>query len=588
MADIKLENRLARGQVWYWEDPVYLDKKKSLSVDKDEYTLRYSRYVLILQDPNSIRKDSVLVAPLTSTDNRKEDVEIWIDPKQFSYVRLDKIMPVCSQNLIRYVCTLSIETMNYVDGMIMKLTLPTIYDYISQEGRKEEYKYNRLRLIPTEEELEEVKKWFNANVFYDASSNLSIEAMYNRYISDNPHGSKFNLYDFITIINQLLDNSNSQRRILVLTNSKLLPPKNTKMVTNEEKNLKKEAEEKIDKEKEAKKEEGEINKRKKSDNHMIEMNWSKSEKAQYISDFQNMTHQKCSEKYHISISSVSRIYNRIIKENPEVEKIYKKNPGKQYTESDWSELEKHRFIADYESMSRRACAKLYGLSSFCAMSIYYRLIKNLNIEKTNESKNEEDATTTKIVSEKKVEHNTSSNTAPQKKVKNIRWIQSTKDKAAVLHNLRKDVLRLEYMIRSEFVISDVFGRIMSTDAFYKSKKDFYSDLSAEIRKAIVRFAGIIVMPNSNSAEDNYKASPVMSPAQAHMYNIFIWMDKKSNHIMNNINSLSELYKSITHSSFIGIPVEYGECLKDLIIKDLGINEKRVDAIVHSLDPFFVE
>ena len=114
-----MQKRYLRGQVWHWVDPVYGDKNNGKLVAKDEATLRYSRYVIIMQDTNTIATSCIVVPCSTQKayDDQNEVVFYIYDAKA-SYARCQLLTVVSTSNLDNYICTLSDEDMDRISAMV--------------------------------------------------------------------------------------------------------------------------------------------------------------------------------------------------------------------------------------------------------------------------------------------------------------------------------------------------------------------------------------------------------------------------------------------------------------------------------------
>ena len=121
-----------RGQVWFWTDPIFGNKKDNNEITKGEIGLRYSRYVVILQD--EVNAIGTLVVPLSSQNHTANDVEVplMIGPQfreSVSYAKCRSIFPVAVCQLKQYICTLPEEKMKEIEGEIIKLMVPRILDH---------------------------------------------------------------------------------------------------------------------------------------------------------------------------------------------------------------------------------------------------------------------------------------------------------------------------------------------------------------------------------------------------------------------------------------------------------------------------
>ena len=116
----KEQSKFVKGQVWYWNDPAYGKKEDGYSIAPKEGGLRYSRYVLIVQDTDSMSDgESVLVAPLSTRTNHP-----FVVPMQLTCatcVRVNKIMPVMPCTLSEYVTTLGEPIMKEVTNQLHQL-----------------------------------------------------------------------------------------------------------------------------------------------------------------------------------------------------------------------------------------------------------------------------------------------------------------------------------------------------------------------------------------------------------------------------------------------------------------------------------
>lgn len=119
----------ARGQVWTWEDPTYGYKSSGKEVDHGEATLRYSRYVLIVQTAETIQTN-MLVVPLSTSRFSELDPEINIILQsgevstRTSYARINSLFPVHPETLKRYVCSVNETTMEVITSAIMMFLVP--------------------------------------------------------------------------------------------------------------------------------------------------------------------------------------------------------------------------------------------------------------------------------------------------------------------------------------------------------------------------------------------------------------------------------------------------------------------------------
>lgn len=131
-----------RGQVWYWQDPVFGRKKKGGNEEPriGEAMYRFSRYVVVVQDPETFNPNRLLVVPLSTGVHYEHDV--LVDLKQIylnqqSYAKCTALFPVYPRLLSSYICKLSDETMRQIDAELIKLLCPFIRNTFSNNDIKE-------------------------------------------------------------------------------------------------------------------------------------------------------------------------------------------------------------------------------------------------------------------------------------------------------------------------------------------------------------------------------------------------------------------------------------------------------------------
>ena len=120
--------RVKRGQLWKWYDPIYGNKSEGKQITQKEANTRYSRYVIVIQDENTISENSVLVFPATSNPD-KDNIKVAIDYSSYisyAYVKINKCMSVHLNSLTEYICTLSEPHMKMLEAALIKLTMPEL------------------------------------------------------------------------------------------------------------------------------------------------------------------------------------------------------------------------------------------------------------------------------------------------------------------------------------------------------------------------------------------------------------------------------------------------------------------------------
>lgn len=116
-----------RGQVWYWEDPIYGSKERQEELHPRDASIRFSRYVLVAQTTESISPISVLVIPCSSCNKGPFDIQVplnHISHENISYARISSLFPAHPRCLQRYICTLSETTMKKIDEKLLGLLIP--------------------------------------------------------------------------------------------------------------------------------------------------------------------------------------------------------------------------------------------------------------------------------------------------------------------------------------------------------------------------------------------------------------------------------------------------------------------------------
>ena len=122
-----------KGQIWHWEDPIYGSKSDRRAIHKNVSLQCYSRYVLIVQNTESIRiKEPIMCIPLTSsvTDDEvksKKYMKLLIYNKTknaaISYAALDRMFPVSAKSLTSYQCKIGYQDMIAIERMIHDLII---------------------------------------------------------------------------------------------------------------------------------------------------------------------------------------------------------------------------------------------------------------------------------------------------------------------------------------------------------------------------------------------------------------------------------------------------------------------------------
>ena len=125
---------LGRGQIWFWEDPIYGKKNGSIVAGDDiphgERNIHFSRYVVILQHPETSmlngRITNILVAPISSTKSIRDydvPIKVYEDCGKESHILLGRIFCASSSQLKNYVGTVSCAIMERIDTGLRAMML---------------------------------------------------------------------------------------------------------------------------------------------------------------------------------------------------------------------------------------------------------------------------------------------------------------------------------------------------------------------------------------------------------------------------------------------------------------------------------
>lgn len=106
------QKRYLRGQIWHWNDPLYGEKKDGKYIEGFDGTIRYSRYVLVVQDTDTIDTTAIVI-PI-STTYREGSVEFYINDDKASYARCGNITTVSTKTLDNYICTMVEDDMSKI------------------------------------------------------------------------------------------------------------------------------------------------------------------------------------------------------------------------------------------------------------------------------------------------------------------------------------------------------------------------------------------------------------------------------------------------------------------------------------------
>ena len=145
---MECSNMFMRGQVWYWEDPVYGKKEYGIQVPIGECGMRYNRYCVIVQNTKRIGSGPILVIPCSSHSDKHHDVKIQIathTTDHYTYAKPNMVFPVHGKMLTRYICTLSDEAMKRIEAELIKFMIPSVTDAMSYDDIKKTFGINMTR-----------------------------------------------------------------------------------------------------------------------------------------------------------------------------------------------------------------------------------------------------------------------------------------------------------------------------------------------------------------------------------------------------------------------------------------------------------
>jgi hypothetical protein len=140
-----------KSQVWFWKDPIYGKKETGKTILEGEALIRYSRYVVLMEDDRDC--GSMLVVPCSTINNSDEGVKINLNSSgRFNscYAKVTKIFPASKKSLERYICTLGSNEFSKIQLALLKLLSLDLCD-LSQ-------------IDPNDDKVEEVKVENNLKV----------------------------------------------------------------------------------------------------------------------------------------------------------------------------------------------------------------------------------------------------------------------------------------------------------------------------------------------------------------------------------------------------------------------------------------
>ena len=125
-----------RGQVWYWNDPIYGKKELNKSpINRNDNILHYSRYVIIIENTLTISPTSCIVIPCSSKRKSRFDIEIPLNHANYvntTVARISQLFPVNTKDLVRYICTLSEATMEKIETALLTILTNSNIDIFTE------------------------------------------------------------------------------------------------------------------------------------------------------------------------------------------------------------------------------------------------------------------------------------------------------------------------------------------------------------------------------------------------------------------------------------------------------------------------
>lgn len=182
-----------RGQIWHWKDPEYLEKSRGSKIPDNDAAYRYSRYVVIVQDPKSCLRKSILVVPCSSSNNMIHDVGMEIGHLHFTkrcYAKCQSIFPADPRCLDCYVGNIDEETMAVIEGELVKMLFPTIISTTTPNDLKELFGINTINTTTITKQQSQaselhhdLKLFFKRHVHYtnNMANRLTLQEIFTAY-----------------------------------------------------------------------------------------------------------------------------------------------------------------------------------------------------------------------------------------------------------------------------------------------------------------------------------------------------------------------------------------------------------------------
>ncbi len=187
-----------RGQIWYWEDPIYGAKTEGKQINIGEQLERYSRYVIITQTTNTIDTSNILVIPCSTSNIDEYNVLVPITSNIFhscsTYAVPRKIFPIHPATLTNYVCMLPEEYMKRIEANLLKILSPSVSETFSKDEFKElcgiDMNFENENLVEdADPSLTHVSNFIKECIQYSPSSSpisiFEIKDAFNDYCEEN-------------------------------------------------------------------------------------------------------------------------------------------------------------------------------------------------------------------------------------------------------------------------------------------------------------------------------------------------------------------------------------------------------------------
>lgn len=181
-----------RGQIWHWTDPEHLSKSRGVKIDESVAGYHYSRYVIIVQEPSTANAKNIMVIPIASNNNLIHDVAVDVNHLYFSKRAFAKVQCIDDVNprcLDSYICEIDKETMQVIDGELLKIFFPSIVRNIGVGELKSKFGIDLINrttdriTTAMNENTANLKNFFKRHVHYTHNMKdvLTLQDMFTAY-----------------------------------------------------------------------------------------------------------------------------------------------------------------------------------------------------------------------------------------------------------------------------------------------------------------------------------------------------------------------------------------------------------------------